>query len=290
MDKNLLEKLHQQKDIIVPMVISTQQMQVIEKVLMNQRLTKTEQNYWYNVRKKIRVLRVLAEQEQSQIFFYNAHHMLPERKQEATTKLLELKKKGITAFISGSFLFSNTYNDIDVFILTRRRGEEFVGNYHYISLTKNDLKKPVFQSAAKSCVANLDLNLPPIEQKKLHLDQTLGMYQEIIIAVLEQDDLKVVKSLLADYSYHVLGKLLDSYELQREYSMFLARKEKLLMVNRLAKELLLHSFNKDYLIIRLSKYLKTIQKDIQEISLHDHLKIYEQTYQEIVDECRTTTK
>jgi len=291
MNTKILKIMAENKENFVPYIISEKQMAVIQKVLARSRLTRTEYNYLYNgIKKKMKALDLLAERETS-LYFYNIpEDILPERKQKAAEILSELKAKGTDAFISGSFLFSAAYNDIDIFMISNKHKEEHKENFHYINIKQKDLEKPVFYSAAKSCISNFDIMLPAAKIKKLHFEQALNSYQEAVINILENEDIKHLKGLIADYSAYNLKKILNSSELNAEFRKFTEREDKIKLISELIKELILDNFNKNYILIKLGRYVKMLEGDIKNTKLNDHLKIYKKTYGEIIDECRRAKK
>lgn len=282
MNQKILSRIVENKDAFVPYIISEKQFLVMEKVVEKKKLTRTEYNYLCNgIKKKLFALGILVE-EKPELYLYNPDGMIPQRRQEAINMLSQTNR----AFISGSFLFSKEYNDIDVFIISNRHREEHKGTFHFIYLKEQDLAKPTFQSAAMSCISNFYISLPGQKIRKLHLAETLSTYQESIISVLEGEDLKDLKDIIFSYSLHNMKKILSSFELNKEYERIKKRQDKIELISTMAKELILTNFNKDYIIIKLNEYITTLDDDIKNIKPNDHLKIYKKNYEDMIHECR----
>ena len=114
MNQIMCEKVIENKSALVPSIFTEKQVALLEKYVKKQKLEPSEKTYIYStINKKLNSLACLQEE-----FYVNGANLIPERVEEAK-KIL----KGINrpAFISGSFLFSEKYNDIDVFIISNRR-------------------------------------------------------------------------------------------------------------------------------------------------------------------------
>lgn len=281
MNEKICKTIVEHKSRFVPHLFTERQVQLIQNWLERKKMTATEQTYLYaTVTKKVDALTLVQEE-----FYVLPQGMIPDRIVKAKELLKKITKP---AFISGSFLFSEKYNDIDIFIISGRRKELYKENVHYIYLKERDLEKPTFQSAALSSVSNFNIILPPLKTKKLHLGQTMNAYQEVVINLLEGKEFKNVKGILSDYSFYLLKKILTSYELNSEYKKIIKRKDQLQLISDMVKELLIKNFDKRYLLSILKRYIKMLNDDINNIKLNDHLKIYKKTYGEIINECKQT--
>jgi len=283
MNEKICKTIVEHREQFVPHLFTERQVQLISKWLNKEKMTKTEQTYLYaTITKKVDALSMFREE-----FYITGDHMIPERVEEAKKILKKMTKQ---AFISGSFLFAEKYNDIDLFIISNKRKETYEGKFHHILIKEKDLAKPAFQSAAMSCISNFDIILPKRNIKRLHLGQTMNAYQEVIINLLENNEIKTVKGILADYSLHVLRKLLSSCELNKEYDTLIKRDDRISIVSDMVKKLIMHTFSRKYLFQVLKRYITMLKKDIPTIKLNDHLKIYKKTYEEILYECTRTEK
>lgn len=282
MNKYLLKSLVKNKDSFVPYIISKRQFEVIKKRLSDKKLTRTEQNYLYGaIKRKLHALSLIESGDK--IYYFNSHNMLSERKKKANEILLNEKSK---AFISGSFLFSKKYNDIDVFLISGKYKEEHREKFHYIHIKEKDLNKPAFQSAARCCVSNFDIKLPKLRKRKLSLDKILGIFQETVIDLLENGESKELKRIIAAFFLYNKSRMLDSYELNNEFKKLTERKNKIQTVSKMISETLKKNFNNLYLSKKLKAYAEILREDIKNISPNDHLKIYLSAYSRIINECK----
>ena len=283
MNQKICKLILENKEKFIPNLFTERQIKIMEKYQNKEKMTKTEQTYLYStIKKKTDALNIFSEE-----FYVIGTNFIQNRIKQAKDMLKKLNRK---AFISGSFLFKDKYNDIDVFIISNKRHEKDIDNFHYIYIKESDLKKPKIYSAAKACISNFEIILPKVEKSKLHLYEELGVYQETIINILEKEDTKILRDLILDYSIFNLNKILDSREINNEYSKIIKEKDNIEAVSKLIKELIINNFNKHYIIDQLKQYIKTLDKDIKTIKLNDHLKIFKKTYEGIINECKRTKK
>ena len=115
----LLEKI---KDRIVPTLFTEHQFQLIQKKFSKKVLSASERNEFSRVvSRKMCAVYALVGKEYASIFVSGAEKIIPERLVVAKKYLSDFSRKfkGHHMFITGSFLYSKKYNDIDVFIFTK---------------------------------------------------------------------------------------------------------------------------------------------------------------------------
>ena len=95
------------------------------------------------------------------------------------------------AFISGSFLYKEDYNDIDIFIIGRRRRRYYEGKKHFTVIPEKDLNKPIFISAAMYSIATFN-PVKSIQKQRVHLEEILFLYQWLINQIFDKEDLKII--------------------------------------------------------------------------------------------------
>lgn len=279
MNKDLCKNILQNKEKFIPSIFTNRQIEIIEKYLKNKQLSRTEKTYLYSaIKKKIGALSILKEE-----FYVNGRNMISKRINRAKRILKELNKK---AFISGSFLYAKKYNDIDVYIISKKRKQYHKENKHFIFITESDLKLPLFASVAKYSIANFEIPNYKISKKRKHLDENILSYQIAIKEILENESPNSLKYLILEYYLTIKNKLLDSYELSQEYKKIIHSKDNIKQINLMLKKIILHSHSKRYIYDILVKFTKKLGKDIKTYSANKNLIIYKQLFDEIKNECR----
>lgn len=210
--------------------------------------------------------------------------MIPQRVEQAKKILREINKP---AFISGSFLFKEKYNDIDIFIIDKKRKQYQKGNKDYIHITQKNLKQPLFCGAFLYSVANFDKSITP-EIKRPEYGDIIFLYQVAIKEIIDKEDLKARKELIGKHYLFVNDKLLNSYEISKEFDKLdcMEDEKQIQSINNMIKELILQLYSKKYMYNLLGSEIKSFEDIIRSYKTHNNVVIYKKTLQEIRNECR----
>ena len=177
-----LAHLRQIKNDIVPALFTRHQFDLIIKKFSGKAMTPTEKNEFSRaISKKMKGIMKLIDNESNGVFIYGKERILPERLQQASTYLRrfsrKLKNKHI--ILTGSFLYSKSYNDIDIFIVSKYEKEErSEGKFHINYLTEDVYTSLFFKSITKLGISNREIMKYPIEEKA-NLDTFISLYQEL---------------------------------------------------------------------------------------------------------------
>ena len=282
MNQNILNKIVENRAKFVPHIFTNRQIEIVEKYVNNLKLTKTEQSYLYSIiKRKIDALSLLKEE-----FYINGRMTFPDRIEKAKEILIKINKK---SFISGSFLYSKNYNDIDLYIISNKRKEYHKENIHYIFITEEDLRKPIFSSASKYCISNFFINLENPIIKRPSMNDVILAYEMAINEILDDDDQKMIRDIVFEYYKNVKREILDSLSLNEKFNEIKNMKKikKIEVINSLVKELLLNIYSKKYLYNELGPFIKRIMKGIKDYpKANENLIVYESLLSEVKDECR----
>lgn len=233
------------------------------------------------IKKKVEALAMLKEE-----WHITGKNMIPERVEEAKQILKEIHEE--KAFISGSFLFAKEYNDIDIFIVGKKRKQYREGKRNFILITEKDLAMPIFYSCSQYCVANFAI--PEIEPviKRDEMDEFLLSYQLAINEILDNDEQKTTRYIVFLYYMNIKGVILNSYEAYQAYKEInkKSKEEKIKIVNSMIKELLLNAFSNKYTYEVLREFNKRLEKNMQKYKKNDGLIIYHTLLDEVKNECR----
>lgn len=281
MNEKICKKIIENKDKFTPNLFTIRQINILKKYLKKSKLTKTEKTYLYSaIKKKIDALTILKEE-----YYINGQKMIKKRVKKAKTILKDLNRD---AFISGSFLYSKKYNDIDIYIISKKKKDYFKGKKHFMFITEKDLTKPVFYSALQYCVANFSIEDVKPLIKRPGSDDLIFDYEQAIIEILNNDDQKMIRSILFDYYMHVKKNILDSFSTYKEYKRIkkMKQKKKINIINNMVKSLLLKLYSKKYLYQELLSFLKQLKKIIDKYKKHENIAIYVNLLTEVKNECR----
>ena len=281
MNTDICNKIIENKDKFIPNLFTAKQIDILKKYINKKELTKTEKTYLYStIKKKIDALTILKEE-----YYINGQKMIKQRVKKAKAILKDLNRD---AFISGSFLYSRKYNDIDIYIISNKRKDYFKGNKHFMFITEKDLVKPIFYSALQYSVANFSIeNIKP-QIKRPGSDDLILDYEQAIVEILNNDDQKMIRSILFDYYMYVKKKVLDSFTIYKKYKKIkkMEQKNKIDVINKMVRELLLKLYSKRYMYYELLSFLKQLKKTTNKYKRNENILIYIDLLTEVKDECR----
>lgn len=283
MNEKICKKIIEQRKKVIPQLFTEKQVEIIAKYLKHMPLSKTEQTYLYAViKKKIDALQSLEEG----LCYIKGENMIPERVEQAKQILEHLNKE--RAFISGSFLFSKKYNDIDIFVIGKRRKQHAEGKRTYIGIREKDLKQPLFYSASQYSISNF--KIPEIKPsiKRPAFDEIILAYQVAIKEILENDDQKMFRDLLFYHFIFIRGIIPNSYQLSTETQELIKKEkeEKITWINKMMKELSLKLYSGKYICNILNPFKNELKEDIKHIKKHENFLIYIGLFGDIIDQCR----
>ncbi len=280
MNQKILKIILGRIELFVPLVFTKKQFSILEKYNNKVKLTNAEKKSLYtSIKKKMEALDSFSrEQKDREYFINNPRDILPHRLIEAKELIDVYSKDYDKIFISGSFLYSNRFRDIDIFII-RKKGykEKYDGNRHIIFLTENKLANPVFQSASVISVANFAIPRK-IRKKKPSLSELMTLYHEAVIEHIQKEKKPESKRrLIFDYDLFCKNKLLNPKELKKRME-----KTKLYDMDKMIKELCKTLFSKTYLYVEAHTYIKTLKESIENIRPNTHLIRFKNTYEEMI--------
>ena len=280
MDNKLLEIVIEKKELFVPLLFTKKQLNVIERYHSKKSLSGAQKKALYtSITKKMKALESLCMQEKnSELFIRGADCIIPSRLKEAKKIVSKLSKDFEKVFVSGSFLFSKQYNDIDIFII-RKRGyrEKAEKDKHIVFLPESSLSKPVFQAASLISVSNFIIP-SRIIKKKSSLSEVMELYHEAVIEKMSNTKKKEsVRSLVFMHSLFSKNNILNGKELSK-----LSNNTTLNRLDIMAKELLKSLFSETYLYVEVHDYIKTLGDSISNIRLNTHLRRFRDNYEELI--------
>lgn len=281
MNKDLCTMVVEHKKTFIPSLFTKRQITILEKYLGKEFLTNTEKAYLYStITRKIDALQVIREE-----YYIKGDAMIPGRVERAKQILKELNYDKV--FISGSFLYAEVYNDIDIYVIGKRRKQYRKGKRHFIHLVEADLQIPLFASAAQYSVSTFFIPKFIVAKKRNLLDETILAYELAVKEILDKEDPKTLKDILLAYSLLMDGKLLDSYELYKSVQEIKKSSDPIGRINEMTRKIILSSYSHRYLYDVLVKFTRILSKTIKEYSASRNLIIYRNLFNEIKNECRT---
>jgi len=180
------------------------------------------------------------------IYNPNDEEIVKERIEEAELILNQIHARH--CFISGSFLYKEKYNDIDIFIITRSKKEFKIKNKKAkINIIDfNDLYSLFYHSVSKSCISK---NILPRKTLKVTLADFWSVINEVVPTIMNQKTTyhKEVRSLLLYAEYFKTGNILDTFQLDRKIKELKNYKEILEYIEKEVPNFIVKNKRKTYL-------------------------------------------
>lgn len=282
MNQNICNMIVAHKNQFIPHLFTKKQVTLMQKYLQHKVLSNTEKTYLYStIKNKIAALQLLKEE-----WHITGKNMIPERIEEAKHILKELHKE--KAFISGSFLYAKEYNDIDIFIVGKKRKQRHEGKKHFMYISEKKLSHPITFSCLQYSVSTFSSHeiIPVI--KKPDYGELVMAYETTISEILDNDDQKMLRDLVFEYYLQIKKEILDSFSLHKEFDTIkkMPQKQKIEIVNNMIKEMLLQLYSKRYVYDMLTWFVKQLEKNIEEYKANENLIIYHKVLGDVKDECR----
>ncbi len=280
MNKNLCKMVVENKERVVPFLFTERQIDIMKRWINGKHMNNPEKTYLYSsIRKKIEALSFLRTE-----FYQHGSDMIPKRVNEAKDILKEIGES--RAFISGSFLFSKKYNDIDIYIISKRRRQYHKENRHFIHITEKDLEKPILQSAARYCVSTFEININKPLIKRMKFNDLVVNYETAIVEMLDKEEEKTTREVVFEYYLQLKKTVLNSHDLYTKTVDINNSKNKMEIINGMIKELLLKNYSRRYVYDELVGFVRRLKEDIKEFKANENLIIYKNLFEKIKDECR----
>ena len=182
------------------------------------------------------------------MIIYNPHNVkiIEERIKQAQALLDEIPVK--YCFITGSFMYKETYNDIDVFAITRSKKEIEVDNKKtkVMVIDFNDLYSLFYHSIAKSCVAK---NILPLKPLKVTISDYWQVVNEAVPTLFNQKNKyhKDVRFLILYTEYFRTGEILDTFQLDKKINSFRTYKDILGYIKEIVPSVITNQRKKSYI-------------------------------------------
>lgn len=258
------------------------QLNVLEKKLKNQPLDNNEKTYYYKfIRPKIKA--IFSFLGLSDINVQGRAGMLNERIPVAAAliKKLEKKHKKKRIMVSGSFLFQNNYHDIDVFIFSKYKKEDYrQGKVHVNFMPETALDSLFFSSLCQISVSNFAFS--PQKEFKLGLNDILQSFELIANCMINDEDCqKELRDFLIGLDYLSKGIILNPKQLY-----FL--KEKIAhggikFLKEAAANALILSYKKEVLVKKLWQQIESYASLLKDYNTAKNLNVYIETYRQVIE-------
>ena len=209
------------KKEIVPAIFTEHQFGLIKKRFSGKRMSNSEKNEFSRaISRKMRGINKILGREKGRVFVYGKERIKTDRLKLACkfVNRLSRKFKNRHLIITGSFLYSRHYKDIDIFIISKYEKEDYkLGKFHINYLAEGVYNSLFFRSITKLCASNKEIAQYPIKERA-DIDTFISIYQELFNDI--DKNFKGIRSTLREFllqaSFIANMPVPDSLDLRNE--------------------------------------------------------------------------
>ncbi|MFA5142077.1 MAG: hypothetical protein WC471_03830 [Candidatus Woesearchaeota archaeon] len=275
----IAEGLIDNKQIVKSKLFTEKQLDILKKRLQDLPLDSNERTYYYKfISPKVEA--ISSAVGASRYSVAGKEQMIGSRADHALKILedLERKHKGQKMLVSGSYLFSEEYNDIDVFVFTKYNKKDYTdGMLHVNFMPESALNTLFFSSLSQISVSNFR---HVIDKLEVSPDDLLQSYELLVNSILNKEDSKKeLRDFIIKCEYLSRGVVLGPKQL---YDMRLRLGGDLKLIsNTLINALVLSEWKTGYLQ-RLKQLVSDYSALLKEYRHADNLKQYIDTYNQVI--------
>ncbi len=273
-----LNYFNQIKNEIVPTLFTKHQFELIQKRFMNEQMSDSEKNeFSRTISRKMRAINKIIYREDDNVFVYGEEKIIPQRLLSAKKyiKKFSRKFKSKHVFISGSYLHSAKYNDIDVFVVEKyNKKDQFIDEFHINYLDEDVYNSLFFASVKKLCVSNKEV-IPSKIKEKADINTFISLYQELF------NDLdrkfkgvkKTMREFLLQAAFISNNPILDSLELKKQVDAILKIQKPKELVKKIFVKSVILGISKRKLIHSMKQIIKSYYSIMKEYRQHKNYYI-----------------
>ncbi|MFH1276176.1 MAG: hypothetical protein ABIH82_03620 [Candidatus Woesearchaeota archaeon] len=261
------------KEDLVPVLFTEHQFDLIRKKCSKQMMTQTEKNeFSRTISRKMKAINKILGKETDNVFVYGKEKMIKTRLETSIKYLKKFtrKFKNKQIIITGSFLYKESYNDIDIFVVSKYEKEDYKeGKFHINYLTEDVYSSLFFASIKQLCLSNQKLEYQKTSEK-IDLNTFISLYQELF------NDLdkkfigvrKTLREFLLQAAYLSNSTLPDSLELSKKINLILKAKRSAEVIKKIFVQTILVGVPSKEALITMKEMILSYKNLIKEYSQH----------------------
>ncbi len=278
-----LENLNKAKPYLVPYIFSHNYFNILKAKLKNKKLSENER-YYYNhfIKKKLQGMIELFDIS----YEIKGKEFIREDRLKKAIKLLKKysrKHKNMKMLITGSFLYKEKYNDIDIFVISKYNKEDYKDGKVHINFLPADIEKTLFfKSIYKISVANFKSTKRVEEEFKV--EDILQLYEIVIVLIMQKSYyLPELRDLITRAEYISNKVILNSMQLKTITDKVIKTKNPIKIINKYIIIKIINSYTISILKRVLKQFIEKNSTPEKGQKLYPNWKIYNQTYKEALE-------
>lgn len=275
-----IRNLESAKEYLIPHIFTENYYLILKKRLMKKKLSENEGYYYTHfIKKKIVGMMELFE---ISAMVNGKQFIKKDRLQKAINliKKYSRKHKNMRILISGSFLFSRKYNDIDIFVISKYNKEDYKEGIVHINYLPIDIEKTLFfKSIYSISIANFRSDIK-IEEE-FNVNDILHLYEIVVLLIMQKDKcLQELRDLIIRLEYISNKVILDAMQLKIITDKILNAKNPIQIISKYLIAKIINSYGRKILAKALSKFIEKNSAPEKGQEIYKNWKIYNQTYKE----------
>ncbi len=279
-DLIIVDNLNRAKNYLVPYIFSENYFNILRKKLLDRKLSENERYYYSHfIKKKVQGMIELFGID---IGVNGKEFIRKDRLKRAINLLKKYSKKfkKRKVLISGSFLYGEKYNDIDIFVISKYNKDDYrEGKVHVNYLPDDICGSLFFKSISEISISNFQFGKNIKE--KFFLSDILHLYELVILLILQGDSfVSELRDLVLRMEYVFGSVILNSMQLKKIVDKIVRNRFSIEMINKyiISKVIFISGAKKV-----LSKFID--KNKIPEVGkkLYKNWEIYNKTYEEALE-------
>lgn len=268
-----LKYFNEIKKDIIPVLFTKHQFDLINKKFSNKKMTDSEKNeFSRTISKKMIAINKILKKETKGIFVYGKEKIRQDRLRYAYKYINKFSRKfrNKHIIITGSFLYSKNYNDIDIFVISEYEKEDYnINKFHINYFTKDVYNSLFFKSITKLCISNKEILQYPLKEK-INIDTFISLYQELFNDL--DNSFKGIKSTLREFllqaSFISNAPIPDSLDLKHKIDNIIKFKNPKEIVKNIFINTVLIGIKKKKALIAMKNMISAYNELIREYKKH----------------------
>ncbi len=278
-----VEMIEKNESSLEKRIFTKLQLSILKKKLRKKDLNINEKTYYYKyIKPKIRAMMSLFKIDEIRI--NGREQIIEDRIQRAIEILNRMnnKHKNKKIMISGSFLFSKKYNDIDIFIFTKYNKEDYKkGKLHVNFLPESALNSLFYSSLSKICISNFVYESKP--EFNIKLADILQSYEILVNLIMNKDKYKKELRDFLIMAEHISKEIILNSK-QLYYIIKKIEQHNIIkIISKIIIETIALAYKRKILKDNLKRHIEEYNKLLEEYKQAKNIPIYIQTYKEAIE-------
>lgn len=278
-----IEMIEENEKMLVGRIFTKLQLGILRKKIQKKSLDINERTYYYKYIKP-KVQAMLSFLGVSPVSISGEEHIIKERMPEAVKMLNKFsrKHKNQKIMISGSFLFNEKYNDMDIFVFSRYKKEDYKkGKIHVNFLPESALDSLFFSSLSQISISNFKYTLKT--EFAIKLEDILQTYEILINYILNKKEFtQELRKFFLEAEYFSKKVILNPkqlYELRKTATY----KNIIKLLSDTLVNSLLYGYPRKKLQDNLKQHIGDYAELLKEYKKAKNLEVYIKTYREAIE-------